>query len=77
MDDDQDDLDELHPVFTAGDTVVLNSGGAAMTIEKVIGDKAQCVWHDRVGAVHFHPFSLHTLRMSDGILVAEDDDDDE
>jgi len=47
--------------FAVGDTVGLKSGSPRMTIEKLEGTSATCVWLDRNGKLHREPIETSAL----------------
>ena len=76
------DSDEGHDLsglasYSAGDTVVLNSGGPLLTIAEIRGDKAVCLWFDAQDALSSAEIPTVCLLPSDPFdLGGEDDEDD-
>ena len=50
--------------FAIGDEVFLKSGGEKMTIEKIDGTMASCVWFDKSKKVERNNFHTATLKKA-------------
>ena len=48
-----------------GDVVVLKSGGHLMTIDRIKGERAKCVWFNELGWRRTETFSLAALTRSE------------
>lgn len=46
-----------------GDVVRANNGGPKMTINRMFGNTAICIWFDDVGVLHEQQFAVSKLRI--------------
>ena len=67
------------PNFTAGDLVVLRSGGPMLTIAEISGEHARCIWFDNSDMLQRAELPLSCLDPADGseLLLSGEGEEDE